>query len=406
MNNSTFKSVFYTVLFLLSTAFGSLISCSSAKFTTNDDPAATAIQTSTNCVQVSEGVFKCTDTFKVGAGKVDILFVDDNSASMSGIHKKLAAKFGGFIESLDAKEIDYRIGITTTDLAAVQKDSMITFANGSKILTKNDSNRVGLFNAGIARAETVACEDFIKSSYYTYGAGFNSTPYYTQNYYSKCASSDERGLYTAHEVISSNSNSLIRPDAHLNIILVSNEDVRSGQYSTNSSYILDTKDKASGFTTMMNSTYPSKYWEFNSIITKDNSCANTQKQSFKDNTNHTILDASGNYVVGANIGLEYAALSASAATDIDGNPRPRGKILSICQNDYTSYFANIAANISAAARLMPLKCTAISAPTVSRVNNANLSVPYQWQGDKILFQAGSEGIPVSVTYECRITTAH
>ncbi len=402
-----FRSMYYTILFFVAVVFGVLISCSPAKFSTYDKDSQNAnIRSSSNCPEVSAGVFKCTDTFKVGSGKVDILFVDDNSASMSSIHRKLAAKFGGFIESLDSKEIDYRISITTTDLAAAQKDSLVTFANGSKVLSKNDSNRVGLFNAGISRSETIACEDFMKSAFYTYGPSFNTTSYYNQNYYSKCPSGDERGLYTANEVISKNSGSLIRTDAHLNIILVSNEDVRSGSYLTDSRFALEAKDTATNFSAMVNSTYPGKYWEFNSIITKDNSCAVAQQSDFVDNANNPIRDANGNFVVSSNVGLEYAALSASASSDIDGNPAPRGQILSICNNDYTSYFNNIASKISQSARLMPLKCNPISAPVVTRANNTSLSVPYQWQGDKILFQAGSEGIQITVSYQCQLTSAH
>lgn len=397
----------FKIQFAVAATFGAIIACSPTKFNPYDSNNQNAlIRTSSNCPEVSPGQFKCTDSFKVGAGKVDILFIDDNSASMSDTQKKLAAKFGGFIENLDAKEIDYQISITTTDLAAVQKKSLITFSNGSTILTKNDSNRVGLFNAAIARPETVGCENFIKSSFYTYGSSFNTTDYYAQNYYANCASNDERGLYTANLAVSGNASGFIRSDANLNLILISNEDVRSGSYMTDSKFALDENDKATAFTSMMSQKYPGKYWEFHSIITKDNSCANSQQISFVDNSNNPIRDSNGNYAIGANLGSEYAALSASPSMDVDGNPSPRGQILSICNNDYSSYFNNIAARISQAARLMSLKCVPVSAPVVVRTNNVAQSVPYQWLGDKILFQPGSEGIPVSVSYQCQIQNAH
>lgn len=402
-----YKYIYYVLCLFIVLNFTSIIACSPTKFSSYDsNPQVIAIKSNSNCPEVSQGKFICTDTFKVGSGKVDILFVDDNSASMSIIQKKIAAKFSGFIENLDLREIDYQISITTTDLAAVQKDSLVTFGNGLKILTKNDLNRVGLFNAAIARPETIDCENIIKSDFYMFGPSFNTTDQYAKDYYSKCASSDERGIYTANEVISKNSNNLIRNDAHLNIILISNEDVRSSLYSTDARYALDLKDKAVGFTSMMSSVYPGKYWEFNSIITKDNVCATSQQLAFVDNANNPIKDASGNYVIGANIGLEYAALSASASVDVDGNLSPRGQILNICDNDYSIHFNNIAAKISESARLMPLKCVPTAAPVVVRSNNLSLSVPYQWQGDKILFQAGSEGIPVVVSYQCQIQAAH
>ncbi len=401
------KSIYTSIMFSLSVVFGAVIACSPTKFNSYDtNPQNAVVRSSSNCPEISPGQFKCTDAFKVGAGKVDILFVDDNSASMSDTQKKIAAKFGGFIENLDSKEIDYQISVTTTDLSAVQKSPLLTFGNGSNILTKSDSNRVGLFNAAIARPETIACENFIKSAFYTYGASFNTTNYYSQNYYNNCASNDERGLFTANLAISNNASSALRADANLNVILISNEDVRSGMYGSDARFALEEKDKAITFTSMMSSVYPGKYWEFHSIITKDTSCATSQQLSFVDNSNNPIRDANGNYAIGANLGSEYAALSASASTDVDGNPSPRGQILSICNNDYTMYFNNIAARISQAARLMTLKCTPTSAPIVVRTNNVSQTVPYQWQGDKILFQAGSEGVPVSVSYQCQVQNAH
>lgn len=403
------KSTYYSFQFIAAMTFGAVIACSPTKFNSYDNQQAAAIRGSSSCPEVSPGQFTCTDTFKVGSGKVDILFVNDNSASMSTIQKKLAAKFAGFIENLDSKDIDYQISITTTDLQAVQKEPLVTFGNGQQYISRADTGRVGLFNVAIARPETIACEDFIKSSYYTYGTSFNTSSYYAQNYNKYCPSNDERGLFTASEVLSNNVSNIIRSDAHLNIILVSNEDVRSGLYNSTtygSAYALDQKDRATSFTSMLAAKYPGKYWEFNSIITKDSTCASTQQADFKNNLGQTIKDASGNYVIGANIGLEYAALSASASTDIDGNPTARGQILSICAGDYSGYFNNIAAKISESARLMPLKCNPTAAPVVVRSNNSNLSVPYQWQGDKILFQAGSEGIPVTVSYQCRVGIAH
>ena len=394
------KSVTQSVLFLGSLVIGSLIACSPTKFNNVVPENFVGVSGTSSCNQISTGLYQCDTQFKVGAGKVDILFINDNSASMSSVQTKMAAKFGGFIENLDSKDIDYQIAMVTTDLGMYQKNGLITFGNGKKTLTKADSNRVGFFNAAIARPETVACENFIKSAYYTYGSDFQKTSYYNQNYYSYCPSNDERGIYTGIEAITNYGSQFIRSDANLNIILISNEDVRSGLYSSNFEFALDQKDKASNFITAVSQSYQNKYWEFNSIITKDASCASAQTADFKDKNGNTILNSAGQPVVSANIGLEYAAISASAAVDVDGNPSPRGQILSICNNDYSLYFSNIAAKIADSSRSLPLKCTPVAAPTVVRVNNSSQSVPFDWQGDKIIFKKGSEGIPVRVTYNC------
>lgn len=401
------KTTLLGLQFSIAAVLGAVIACSPTKFMPKDSPNSVCDSTTTNCVVV-DGFTDITQSFKVGAGKIDILFVNDNSASMSVVQSKMAARFGGFIENLDAKEIDYQVSMVTTDLITFQQNQLITFGNGKKVLTKGDSNRVGLFNSAIIRPETIQCENFIKSAYYTYGPSFNTTSYYAQNYNNYCPSNDERGLYTAYEAISKNLNGIIRSDAHLNVIVISNEDVRSGLYnnsSYSSQYALDEKDKASSFMTMMSNSYPGKYWSFNSIVTKDSACAMTQQADFRDKNGNSIRDANGNYVVGSNIGLEYGALTASAAQDIDGNPAPRGQILSICNADYANYFTNIATKISEDSRLMALKCTPVAAPSVVRASNPSLSVPHQWQGNRILFQRGSEGIPVTVTYRCNIGNA-
>ncbi len=52
--------------------------------------------------------------------KVDVLLVIDNSGSMGEEQANLAANFGPFIEQLEGAGVDYRIGITTTDLGGYQ----------------------------------------------------------------------------------------------------------------------------------------------------------------------------------------------------------------------------------------------------------------------------------------------
>lgn len=393
-------SLLYGVLFVTSLV-STIVACSPTKFSPLVSPNSVCDTSTTTCV-VQNGTTNIVQPYKVGSGKVDILFVNDNSASMSIIQKNLAARFGGFIENLDSKEIDYKIMMITTDVTSISDKNLISFTNGQLSLTKSDSNRVQLFNSSIVRQETINCENFIKSSYYTYGSNFQSNSNYVNNYKNYCPSNDERGIFAANFFIS-NKSSEIRDDAHLNIIVLSNEDVRSGLYSSNSNFSLTSEDKASTFRDLMSSKFPSKYWEFNSIITKDASCGYQQQQQFVDNNGQPIRDSNGNFVVGANPGVEYAALSASSSLDVDGNPSPRGQILSICDSDYSQHFRNIATKISDASRQMTLKCNPSEAPVVELSNNPNATVPYVWNGaNKITFNKGSEGIPVVVKYKCNI----
>lgn len=392
------KSTLIYCQFLLGAAIGATIACSPTKF--SNAPSDICVDVPGTCV-VGPTSTSVVQDFKVGAGKVDILFVDDNSASMSVIQKKLAAKFAGFVEALDKKDIDYQIGITTTDISLAQGAGLVTFGNGQQILKRSDSNRVSLFNGSIVRAETINCENFIKSALNTYGPNFDATTYYANNYSKYCQSSDERGIYAAHEVLSKNVGSLLRTDSNLNVIVISNEDVRSALYLTRSEFALEEKDKASNLISMMKTKYPSKYWEFNSIITKDAACASQQEQSFVDQNGQPILSSQGDYLINSSIGLEYAAVSSSASQDVDGNVAPRGQNLNICSNDYTAYFSNIAAKIADSARLLTLKCKPMEAPVVTDANGVQTSIPYSWNGDsQIIFQRGSEGVQIKVAYKC------
>src|SRR5437868_9053611 len=51
-------------------------------------------------------------------GLVDILIIDDNSASMSFEQKRLADRLSNFIQNLENQQADFRIAITTTDISS------------------------------------------------------------------------------------------------------------------------------------------------------------------------------------------------------------------------------------------------------------------------------------------------
>lgn len=385
------KQLYYAHVFLLS-ALGSVIACSPTKFTPT---TAVNADCTTGCVVNPDGTKKWDETHKIGTGKVDILFVNDNSASMSVIQQRMAQAFGGFIERLDAREIDYKIAMTTTDATKISTTPLLSFGNGSTFLTKGDSNRVALFNGAIVRTETTTCEEFIKGAYNSFGPGFQSQPYYQNNYSSKCASGDERGILTANYVLQNNSGSFVRDDAHLNIIVISNEDVRSGNTGS-----FTTEDRASNFISTVNSKFTDKYWEFNSIITKDAACAQAQNSQFRTASGQEIRDQNGNYVITANPGVQYAAVSASPSKDIFGNSQPRGQIIDICQTNYSGHFVNMATKVADAALRFNLKCSPAAAPVVELANNPAATVPHTWNGNHIIFTASYQGTPVRVKYSC------
>lgn len=378
--------------FVLGVAFGAVIACAPTKFKPSAAADAGGCESSDGCVVVSPFYRQYTDQFEVGAGKVDILFVSDNSASMSPIQVKLKDHFSGFIQNLDSKKIDYRVAVTTTDLASVNSKKLISLGNGKSYLSNADANRVSLFYSAILRNETLACENFIMGMFNTFGLNFQSQSQYAAQYSVKCPSPDTRGLYTSYLVVSENTDSFLRPDANLNVIVISNDDVRQGKLA------LESKDKAETFTAMMQKSYPNKYWDFNSIIVKDEACK--AQQVLKNPQGQVVANQSGPAVSGG-VGYEYARLSNSAAKDIDNNPRPRGEILNICEGNYAKHFANMATQISSESRMVTLKCSPSQAPVVTYQNGATVpSHLYTWNAGSVTFKRGSEGQQVQIQYQC------
>lgn len=179
------------------------------------------------------------------SGKVDILFVDDNSSSMSTEQNAVAARFQTFIQALDARSIDYRIAIATTD---IEKDNgkLATFGSGINFLTPTTASKETLFSNAIRREETLSCD-------------LNKT---------NCPSNDERGIFAAHSIVKTNPAGFIRPEAHLAVVFLADEDVRSQVYDKYSSYALASEDLPQTLISAVQSTYSSKSFSAHAIIVK------------------------------------------------------------------------------------------------------------------------------------------
>lgn len=372
--------------FVIGNILGTIIACAPTRFNPSITKDTLCNDPTTSCIQ-GDNQIDVTQSFKVGTGKVDILFVNDISASMSKVQAQMAARFSGFIENLERKEIDYKIAVSTTDYKGQSGQSaFVSFSNGQSFLTRQTSNAVGLFNEAISSRKTLECEDFIISLFNTFGPSFQTSSYYQNNYYSKCASPQTSAIRTASNIISNYGSSFMRTDANLNIIILSNEDIK----------LFDSVDRATSFTNLMNSQVQNKYWDFHSIIVKDAYCA--QSQSLRNRQNVLITNENGSAAISGSVGNEYANLSMSAARDIDGNPRPRGQVLDICQTDYAQHFNNISTQISESARRLNVKCTPKSAPAVSYANGS--PAVHTWSGNKVRFARGTEGQQIVVKYSC------
>ncbi len=370
----------FTRVTVLSFIIGFYVGCSPVKFNLDDSKCK-----DNGCV-VENGKYSFSYTVTAGLGKVDILIVNDNSASMSFEQARLAPRFKNFIADLDNQRVDYRIGMTTTDVAASSAGSLLSFKEGVSYLTPAQSDRLQLFDRTIQRSETLACEKFIADWIRNNGGNRDSisSSAYSAAYAQNCPSGDERGVYAANLVVNNNPAGFIRSDAHLAVIFLSDEDERSGLYQTQG-YVLDQMDQPA----YLVSNIKSKLGEdkFNSlsvhsIVVKDQSCLNQQNSQTLDNYSPTTGLVSGSY---GNVYLTFASQGWGNAADI-------------CSNDYSSQLGKIRSNITERIKDIMLNC---SNPSDLVVTVSGSPVAYQMDGKVLKFNNYlAPGTNVSMSYKC------
>ncbi|HRO68094.1 MAG TPA: hypothetical protein PL182_11065, partial [Pseudobdellovibrionaceae bacterium] len=293
-------------------------------------------------------------TETVGGGKIDVLVVTDNSASMSAEQAALANRFSGFISNLESKQIDYRVGVVTTDISsaenkprsinkngALQDGKLIAFSGGKAFLSKDSgtlSQKDSAFKSAVQRPETQTCENFILSELGKCASSGISKeqcierPSYISAYDNNCVSGDERGIFAARLVMEKNPSGFIRKDADLAIIVLSDEDVRSGLYRNaytakgethmaNPAYALTDKDSSSSFTSYMSSKFANKKYNVHSITVP----------YYTDSGCRAVQAAQTGGVVGSTYGTQYENLAAATG----------GVRGSICSPNYATILQSI-----------------------------------------------------------------
>lgn len=150
-----------------------------------------------------------TETFSQGVqGKMlDILFVVDNSGSMADEQAKLGDRIDRFISTLE--DVDWRIGITTTDVsngAYGVKGSLLNFSGlQTNYITAKTPNYLNVFKNTIVRQESINCIP-------------------------ECPSGDEQPLAAAIMAIqkrNTENQGFFREGADLGLLVLSDEDEKS-----------------------------------------------------------------------------------------------------------------------------------------------------------------------------------
>lgn len=282
-------------------------------------------------------------TQEVYAGKVDILFVVDNSGSMYTEQVKMASSFPNLLGGMKANQLDYRIGIITTDVVsrsgkvnpekelaglakgALQDGRLIKFPDGNSFLDSSSANIQSQFTRTIKRQETLDCERA------------NYRPEY-------CPSDDERGIYAAKLAVKRNENKFFRSGSHIAFVFLSDEDVR-GQALANPQDRPELQPEK-------NHDYPealisavysdlgkSHTMSSHAVIVADSACESSQ---MRQDNNPYIL---------AHIGYFYRSLtgpwrnSRLDPSRLLGSYAPskvlNGTLGSICADNYTSQLGNM-----------------------------------------------------------------
>lgn len=319
----------YMKTFILLTTVTYFVACSPVKFNKLADATdCSNVGGQAACVQSCDANGTCFAEYdikkQVGKGVADILFIDDNSGSMSPEQQRMADSFPTFMASIS--NLDYRVAITTTDISGYDRASgqivspypigrdgaLIDFGSGAgKFLTPNVGSVDALFKAQIKRQETLTCE--------------------ANNYAaSKCASPDERGIFAAHLAATRNDSGFIRSSGHMAVIVLADEDVRSNLYcdgktsNCSPTFNLKAQDKPEYFLEDFKKRYPGKTISVHSIIVNDSSCQSAQTGQL------------GNVNIVGSIGTQYKNLSNMTG----------GVVGSICASNYQAQLGQIGSVIT------------------------------------------------------------
>lgn len=372
-----------TKMAVLSLIVGFYVGCSPVKFSLDDSKCRDS-----GCI-VENGKYSFNYSTTAGFGKVDILIVNDNSASMSFEQARLAPRFNNFIADLDSRNIDYRIAMTTTDVSGGNGGNLIAFKEGMSFITPKESDRQNLFDEKIKRNETLACEKFI-ADWIRKNNGDKSSinsEAYAAEYSKNCPSGDERGVYSANLVVKNNPSNFIRSDAHLAVIFLSDEDERSALYG-DSGYALDQMDQPSYLVSNVKNTLgEDKYnsLSVHAIVVKDQSCLAQQNNQTLDQYSPTTG------LVKGSIGNVYLSFTNQGW----------GVSASICSGelgDYTNQLGQIRSKITERIKDIMLNC---SNPSDLVVTVSGSSVSHTVEGKVLKFnQYLDPGTSVTLSYKC------
>ena len=89
-----------------------------------------------------------TDSFERGGPAADIVFVVDNSGSMSQEQPELVDSIGSFVDALAASGVDYKIGVITSDTSSLEYDVVTSSTTNPTAVLADQIANIGTGGAG------------------------------------------------------------------------------------------------------------------------------------------------------------------------------------------------------------------------------------------------------------------
>ena len=212
--------------------------------------------------------------------KIDILFVVDNSGSMSPAQTNLTNNFHSFITNFVTKGYDFQIAITTTDAYLAGDNFYKKGASAYPNYTSTQMRALANFKGPVLTPSTSSIESKFVSNATVGDRG----------------DGDERALSSFRESLNRNP-TFHRPDAFLAVIILSDEDDFSDPIRPEASWTksggvadhsysdpnLETVDSYVNYLdTLTGSTVTTKNYNVSAIATLDTACKNQENQSYAE----------------------------------------------------------------------------------------------------------------------------
>jgi hypothetical protein len=290
-------------------------------------------------------------------GRIGILFVVDNSASMTKELQSIAHQFTSFLDNI--KKTDYHIAIITTDWEN-DRGRFLLFPNGQKFLS-NPGGNSSVHNQNVSYFQQVVKRP----------VGNND---------------DERGIYALNMALDNAGHSdFFRPHSLFMVIIISDEDERSFGGNVPNGY----------------------YGEVKSLETYDLPETFFRKVSHHNQYSivevHSIIIPPGDSHCKNQAGGVEGHIYAQASNPSDdilrryGNIR-RGHVGSICSSNYSSQLGPIA-NTLLGVPPIPLPCFPVAGTVSLQVEGRRVN--FRLEGRKVIIEDQvSFGSKARVTLRC------